>query len=157
MQWDIIGKVRAHVVIWSGQAFSGVRKDAHISPIGGLSAEVPFGAHFQSFALVAPYGTRATLISCPGPDWEKNPWRALHVVKPFAFKTPEGKPAVQVPDLDWLHTPNATRVQHDTFEYYPQPDRFEEGTGWTFGRRGDQELKGNVHMIRLEYAPIKTK
>ena len=155
MQWDIIGKVRAQVVTWTGQSFSGVRKDAFISPMGGLTDEDRLTSQFQSFAIAAPYGTRVTLITRPGEDWEQHPWRCLHILKPWAFKTPEGKPCLQCPDLDWMHAPNATRVQFDFSESFPQPERFEDGEGWTFGRQGKRSLAGNVHMIRLEYAPIK--
>ena len=155
MQWDLVGKSAAHIVTWTGQAFSGIRKDAYVSPMGGVTDADRLGANFQSFAIAAPYGTRVTLITRPGDDWEKYPWRCFHVLKPWAFKTPEGKPCVQCPDLDWLHVPNATRIQYDFSESFAQPDTFDLGEGWTFGRKGDKPLTGNIHMIRLEYAPIK--
>ena len=156
MQWDIIGKVRAQIVTWSGQSFSGVRKDAFISPLGGITDEHGLSSQFQSFAIAAPYGTRATLITRPGPDWEKYTWRCLHILKPWAFRTAEGnKPCVQCPDIDWMHSPNATRLNFDFVESFPQPASFEEGEGWTFGFKGEKPLAGNIHMIRLEYAPIK--
>jgi hypothetical protein len=154
MQWDIVGKVRAQIVTWTGQSFSGVRKDAHVSPIGGVTDPDGLTSHFKSFAIVAPYGTRVTLITRPGPEWQTHSWRCLHVLKPWAFKTPEGKPCLQCPDLEWMHVPNATRVQFDFCESAPQPATFEEGEGWTFGRKTDNGLIGNVRLIRLEYAPV---
>ena len=151
MQWDIIGKVRAQIVTWSGTSFSGIRKDAYVSPLGGITDEKGISAHFRSFAIAAPYGTRVTLISRPGPDWEAHSWRCFHVLRPFAFKTPEGKPCLQCPDLAWLHTPNATRVAYDFSESVPHSDTLDGGAGWTFGRTGAAALAGNVHMVRLEY------
>lgn len=151
MQWDIVGKVRAQIVTWSGTSFSGVRKDAYVSPLGGITDDKGVSAHFRSFAIAAPYGTRVTLISRPGPEWEQHPWRCFHVLRPFAFKTPEGKPCLQCPDLEWLHAPNATRIAYDFSESVPQTARFADGTGWTFGLSDKTTLSGNVHMIRLEY------
>ena len=53
MQWDIIGKVRAQIVTWSGTSFSGIRKDAYVSPLGGITDEKGISAHFRSFAIAA--------------------------------------------------------------------------------------------------------
>jgi len=153
MEWEVPGRVRALVVGWSGLSFGGGRTDINITPVSGVQPGESLSSRIQSFAVVGPIGLRVTLISRPGPDWEEHTWRCFHILKPHAFKTPEGKNCVQCPDLDWLHVPNATRVNPDCLEMFPQVDRFEEGTGWTFGKMGSTPMKGNVHLIRLEYAP----
>lgn len=151
MEWDIAPKTRCDIIAFSGINFSGRRAIVSIHPVGGRQGEEIDAADIQSIAIVGRPGTRVVLKSSVSEsDWQERPWRCVTVTADAAYKTPEGKQAVRVPDIDFLDKPNAQRTDPDFQAGYDQVGALDEGKGWTFGRSGATPLKGNVRAIRVE-------
>jgi hypothetical protein len=152
MQWQIVGKIRAHIVGFSGLNFSGERWEVDIWPVGGQQGAEIDGRRLKSVGIIAPPGVRMVLMTSTGEDtWESQPWRCVQVIPGFTFDARDGKRVgVQVPDLDRMDPPHALYLDPDIERGFPQVERFEDGEGWTFGRKGHLDLKTNIRAIRVE-------
>ena len=154
MRWEIGEKVRAHIVGFSGINFSGERWEVDIWPLGGRKDGGDIdGRRLKSIGIIAPLGTRMTLITAGSPDnWESLPWRCVQILDGHTFDSMDGKRVgVQIPDLDRMDPPHVRRIMNpDVAHGFPLVDRFEDGEGWTFGRVGGIELKCNIKAIRVE-------
>ncbi len=155
MRWDIESGLRAHIVGFTGINFSGQRIVVDIWPQGGRQKgdEELDGRRLKSIGLIAPIGTRMVLMSAATPDnWEVLPWRCIQIVEGKTFDSVQfpGFVGAQIPDLDYVDAPAALRTDPDFSITYPQVDRLEDGSGWTFGRVGSTLLKTNVRSIRVD-------
>ena len=152
MQWQINGKVRAHIVCFSGLNFSGERWEVDIWPVGGRQGADVDASRVKSIGIIAPIGTRMVLMTGTGEDtWQSQPWRCVQVLAGFTFEARDGKRVgVQIPDLDRMDPPHALYLDPDLIQGYPQVERLEDGSGWTFGRAGHIQLKTNLRAIRVE-------
>lgn len=153
MRWDIAEKVRCDIIAWSGINFSGRRKVARIFPVGGLQGDEFESCDISSLMVVGPIGVRVVLMaSSVEEDWESRPWRAICLVEGYTFTTKKGdKPAVRIPDLDWLDDFDARRSDPDFQVTYDQVAHLAEGRGWTYGRTGDTPLRGHVRSIKVDH------
>jgi hypothetical protein len=152
MNWIIAPNMRCTLQFFTGINFSGTRTDIEVFP-SGKNKELKED-EIQSVAVIAPKGVRIVLSSAPDiPSWEERAWRAIVFTDSDPFKTPEGKLAFRVPDLDHLDAPNARRTDPDFDQGYVQVKTLAEGTGWTFGRVGPAPLKGHVQTIRIDRLP----
>ena len=158
MRWDVVGKLRAHIVGFSGVNFSGERWEVDIFPSGAQPDEEFDGSRLKSIGIIAPYGVRMTLITASSTEgWEELPWRSVTVLKGFTFDAMDGRRVgVQIPDLDRMDPPHHRRVQ-DPFNVvaYPHAETLADGSGWTFGRSGGIGLKCNVKRILVERIPVE--
>ena len=151
MRWEIAPKVRCDIHTYTGINCAGLRKTTNIHPLGGLQGDKLDDANFQSMIIVAPKGTRITLISTVNEDdWEQRSWRAIEIHKDKAFVTKEGKLAVRIPHLDNLDAPNARRTDPDFQASYTQVTGLEDGNEWTYGRSAATQLCNNVRAIKID-------
>lgn len=156
MHWDIHGKIRAHIVGFSGVNFSGERWEVDIWPSGVQGDEID-GSRLKSIGIIARYGIRMTLITAASADgWEELPWRAVTILKGHTFEALDGKRVgVQIPDLDRMDPPHVRRVMNpEASSTWPHADSLDDGSGWTFGRNGGIGLKCNIRRIRIERVPV---
>lgn len=152
MRWDIVGKHRVEMFGFTGINLCGKRDHVQIFP-SGPKGDIN-GLRLQSIALVAPLGTRIILMTAASAEnWQEMPWRAFEFRKGHCFKTEEGRWGIRVPDLDELNKPNAERTDPDFIESFDHVERLEDGTGWTYGKRGAMQLKNNIRGIRVERLP----
>jgi hypothetical protein len=149
MKWEIAKNCRADIVGYSGVNYSGERFEARIFPSGRQGDELP-GDKIRSMAIVAPIGTRVILRTSLQSDWQEHTWRAIRLVEGQTFTTNDGRPAVRIPDLDALNSPDAWRLNPDVEESYPLVKKLEDGKGWTFGHVAKEELKRGVIMIMVD-------
>jgi len=155
LRWDIASGLRAYIVGFTGINFSGQRIVVDIWPHGGRQSgdEELDGRRLKSIGLIAPLGTRMTIMTAATPDnWEVLPWRCIQVLEGHTFDSVQfpGFVGAQVPDLDFVDSPSALRTDPDFNITYPQVERFEDGEGWTFGRVGAMTLKTNIRSIRVD-------
>lgn len=152
MRWEIGDKVRAHIVGFSGINFSGERWEVDIWPLGGRQGDEIDGARLKSVGIIAPVGTRMILITANGDAYESLPWRCVQVLEGQTFTAMDGRRVgVQIPDLDRLDPPDVRRIKDpDSIASYPHAESVESGRGWTFGRSGGIDLKGNIKRIVVE-------
>ncbi len=153
MRWDIEDKVRAQIVGFSGINFSGERWEVEIWPFGGRQGDEIDGRRLKSIGMIAPIGVRLVLITAASVEgWEELPWRCIQVIPGHTFDSMDGKRVgVQVPDLDRMDPPHVRRIMDpDTAALYPDATGLDDGKGWTFGRSGGIELKGNIRAIKIE-------
>ena len=158
MRWDVRGKIKCHIVGFTGISFSGERFEVDIWPMGGRQGDEIDGSRMKSIGIIAPYGVRMTLMAAASEEgWEELPWRAVQVLKGYTFDTLDGKKVgVQIPDLDRMDPPHVRRVMDpEASSTYPHADSLEDGKGWTFGRSGGIGLKCNVRQIRVERLPVE--
>jgi hypothetical protein len=149
MEWHIAPHTRLDIHVFSGINFSGERRVTSIHPAGGRQGNALNNFAFRSIAISGPIGT--TLVMCTSVldiGWEARPWRAIRVIKGEGFKTKEGKIAVRAPELDWFDASNAHRTDPDFQQTFPQVTKFEDGTGWSFGRSGTMVLNDNIKQMR---------
>ncbi len=152
MRWDIAPKTRCDLLVFSGINLAGRRQIARVHPYGGLQGDTLDEGTFQSLIVVAPIGTRVTLMTTVAEEgWEERPWRTIEITREDAFRTKEGKWAVRVPQLNCLDAPNAQRTDPDFEIGFPQADDVESGTGWTYGRGGG--VAGQVRAIKVDKRP----
>lgn len=150
MEWHIAPHTRADIFVWSGINFSGERRFSSVHPAGGRQGNSLKNFAFRSIAITGPIGT--TVVLCTSVldiGWENRPWRALKVMKGEGYRTKDNKPAVRIPDLDWLDASKAHRTDPDFQQSFPQVGSLEEGTGWTFGKSGTMLLSDNIKQIRV--------
>ena len=153
MKWIIGDKVRAHIVGFTGVNFSGERWEVDIWPLGGRKEGQDIdGTRLKSIGIIAPLRTRMILMTANGTDgWEDRPWRCVQVLDGSTFTARDGKRVgVQIPDLDRMDKPGSLYLDPDIHQGYPQVERLEDGTGWTFGRTGHLDLKTHIRCIRVE-------
>ena len=82
MRWDIAPKVRCDLYTFSGINCAGNRRFSSIHPLGGLQKDKLQDARFQSLIIVAPPGTRITMMTTINEtDWEERPWRTIEITK----------------------------------------------------------------------------
>ena len=150
-RWVIGDKVRGEVLFFTGLNFSGQRTIIRLLPGNRWQGDPIDGKRIKSFGIIAPYGMRVTLSSAASDlDWEMLPWRAVTVLEEHTFTSQQGKPAVQIPDLDNMDAPDARRTDESYRVGYPQVATLADGEGWTFGNRGSTDLKCNVRTIRVD-------
>ncbi len=146
MVWEIDDNIRCGVHAYTGTNCSGSRKVVEIFPSG---REGDFrAAQMKSLELHAALGTRFILMTAPGPDWEKHPWRAVVMTKGDSFDGDLGKPCVRLPHLEYENPPDSWRYDPDFTASYPRAESLDDGKGWTFGRVGP--LEGLVRGIRID-------
>ena len=151
MHWVIAKNVRCTIQAFSGPNFSGYRSEIEIFPSG---RQGELDGSLASLGLVGSTGVRVTLCESPNEeDWESRPWRSFVLTLEHSFETQEGKRAVRVPDIDAVDDIRARRTDPDFVESAPHADSLDTGRGWTYGRTGSVDLKGNVQMIRVDKAP----
>lgn len=152
VRWDIGLGVRAELHFFTGLNFSGQRSSCLIFHDGRRQGDDVDGMRVKSCGIIAPYGTRLTLVTAASPEtWQELPWRAIVVLDGTSFTSRSGKPAVQVPDLDTMDAPDANRTDLETHVGFPLVERLEQGAGWTFGRTlPNLPLKCNLRAIRLD-------
>lgn len=152
VRWDIGLGVRAELHFFTGLNFSGQRSTALIFHDGRRQGDEVDGSRVKSCGIIAPFGTRLTLVTAAGEDtWEDMPWRAIVVLDGSTFPSQNGRPAVQVPDIDRMDPPTARRTDLELQVGFPLVQRLAEGTGWTYGRTlPNLPLKCNLRAIRLD-------
>lgn len=150
MHWDIEDKIRCDIHVWAGVNFSGEKKKVDIHAAGGRQGDELDGFAFQSIAVSGPHGLRVTVFSSVLEEgWQDSPWRAIELRKGKTFKTQGGRPAVQVPDLDWvMDKANPMRQDPDFLTSYPSSKGLDDRPDWTYGKVGG--LKGKVVRIRVD-------
>ncbi len=145
MNWDIAENMRLDLVGYTKPGFSGQRFPVQIFP-SGRQGDLP--DQLGSLFVAGPHGVRIILKTSQVGDWQAFPWRCIQLLKGHTFVSRAGPPAVGVPDLDLLDKIDARRSDPDFESSFPIVDRFEDGTGWTFGRPGG--IKDRVVEIRVE-------
>lgn len=155
-RWVIGDKVRGEVLFFTGLNFSGQRSVVRLLPGGRWQGDEVDGMRVKSFGIIAPHGMRVTLATAASDlDWEALTWRSVTVLEEHCFTSQQGKPAVQVPDLDFMDAFDARRTDDGYRMGYPQVTSLADGEGWTFGHRSGSDLKCNVRTIRVDniFAP----
>jgi len=151
VKWHIEGRIRATIHSFTGLNFSGQRSTTEIWPSGGRQGDEIDGSRLKCIGLIAPVGTRLTLItSSSETGWERLPWRAIVLCEGSHFDSKQGRPAVQVPNIDVLDDYTSLRSDTDLEFSYPHADDLESGSGWTYGRTGTILLKCNIRQIRVD-------
>lgn len=151
IEWDIIGRHRVDIVVWSKADMVARKRTVQFFP-GGRQGDL-VASDVASMVIRAPLGTRITLMTAPGARWWTRPWRCIrfiegHVV-PSSRRT--GLPGVRVPDLDRLDPVDARKTDRQLESSYPLVEVPSQGTWWTFGAVGGTPLKGHVRGIRIEH------
>jgi len=150
-RWVIGDKVRGEVLFFTGLNFSGQRTIIRLLPGNRWQGDPIDGKRIKSFGIIAPYGMRVTLATARSDlDWEALTWRSVTVLEDHTFTSQQGKPAVQIPDLDVMDAFDARRTDDSRRVGYPQVESLAEGEGWTYGYRGGSDLKCNVGTIRVD-------
>jgi len=147
VQVVVAPKVRCDILAYAGLHCGGQMHLVRVLPHGGFEGKID-GNEFQSLFLAGPHGTRVTLATGTGDDWEAYTWRTIKLVPGKTFTAKNGKQAVRVPDLDTLERPDAFRADPNASVNYPHAETRDKGEGWTFGRPG--HLKNRVRVIYVD-------
>jgi hypothetical protein len=149
--WEISGKVRCDLVAYGAPDLAGKRSTMRVFPGGNRRGDMA-SEDVRSLIIFGFHGTRVTLISHPGPDWQDHPWRCIRILPghSLAAEGTVGLPAVRIPDIDWMDRPDARRTAQETKTSYPHADSLASGSGWSFGRFRTIGLKGRVQLIRID-------
>lgn len=147
VQIVVAPKVRCDILAYAGLHCGGQMHLVRVLPHGGFEGKID-GNEFQSLFLAGPHGTRVTLATGTGDDWEQYAWRSIVLVEGKTFVAKNGKPALKVPDLDTLDRPDARRADTESQQSYPFAATREQGEGWTFGRPG--KLKNRVRVVYVD-------
>lgn len=151
MRWDIEDRVACEFWFFTGLSFGGTRRVARVHAYGGLQGDDIPGDEVRSLGIIAEPGLRVILMTARSTiAWEDMPWRAFQVLEGKTAFLKDGRSALQIPDLDQYDEPTANRTDSELDCGYPQVERLEDGTGWTFGRAGRRQLKNNLAAIRIE-------
>ncbi|MCB9743966.1 MAG: hypothetical protein H6741_28185 [Alphaproteobacteria bacterium] len=152
MKWDLVGNVRCDIYAYTAPNLCGNRQHVAIFP-SGVKGEFD-GERIASCIISAPVGTQVTFYTATSEVGRATmPWRAFRILQGQTVKTKEGRPAVRVLDLDLMNAPTDHRLPEDFAVSYPHVDSADEGEGWTFGNRGNLEIKNRVRCIRIEKLP----
>ena len=150
IEWETKGRVRCDIVAYAAKNLSGKRTTMRIFPTGSQQGKIAT-EELSSMIIRAPFGTRLLLITNPGPDWENYPWRCVRMLDGEAVIPKKGSlPGVRIPDLDLLTPFDAKKISPDYQVSYELVESLKEGSGWTFGRGGGEDIKGRVKLIRIE-------
>jgi hypothetical protein len=149
VEWRIDRGMRCDLVAYSGRNLNGKRTAIRIFPGGSRRGELQV-EDLGSLVIRAPHGTRVLLITEPGSDWERHPWRCVRLLagNTVAPERPGGLPGVRIPALELLDRWDARRTTTELESSFRLVERLEDGQDWTFGRSGT--LKGRIKLIRVE-------
>jgi hypothetical protein len=157
MRWEYEDKIHCELWFFSGINFGGEKRVVRIHPYGGLQGDDVEPSQIKSVGIIGQPGIRVTFMtSATGTDWENTPWRCVQVLEGQTTEIRDGRPAIQIPDLDLYTSFDAVRVDPEFEEGFPEVASFAEGAesgGWTFGRTGRSSLKTNIRSIRVERIP----
>lgn len=145
MEWQIAENMRCDMAGYSKPGFAGTRDVVQIFP-SGRQGTLP--DTLSSLVLVGPIGTRIVLVTSRLGEYTDAPWRCIQLQKGAAWISKDGRPAVRVPDLDWLDAPDAHRTDAEFEQSYDIAANLEAGKSWTFGMPGP--IKERVVLIRVE-------
>ena len=149
MEWKLAPRTRLDIAAFEGMNCAGERHVVEIHPVGGRQGKMP--PSIKSLAIAGPVGTRIVLMTA-GPDTplSQQTWRAIHIRPGKYFKNKEGNPAVRVPDLDFLDSPDARRSDPDMQASYDMVDSMDGQKGWTYGGSNGTPLKGNIRYVLVD-------
>lgn len=148
MHWEIAPKQRMDLVAFAGLNLSGERRVVEVYTVNGRQGNVE-GPDLKSCAIVGPVGTRVVFMTSEDPEnWQKHPWRAVHILPGHHFLTKEGRPCVRIPDLDFLDKFDARRTEEELQTWFEFAEDLGKSKEWTYGRPGD--LKQQVKAIRID-------
>ncbi len=158
MRWEYEDKIHCELWFFSGINFGGEKRVVRFHPYGGLQGEIDIEpSQIKSVGVIGQPGLRVTFMtSGTGTDWENVPWRCVQMLEGQTTEIKDGRPAVQIPDLDLYTAFDAVRVDPEFEEGFPEVESFEAGTekgGWTFGRSGRSPLKTRIRSVRVERIP----
>ena len=157
MRWEYEDKIHCELWFFSGINFGGEKRVVRIHPYGGLQGDEVEPSQIKSVGVIGQPGIRVTFMtSATGTDWENVPWRCVQMLDGHTTQIKDGRPAVQIPDLDLYNPFDAPRIDPEFEEGFPEVASFAEGAeagGWTFGRAGRSSLKTNIRSVRIERIP----
>jgi len=150
MKWVIAKNVMCDILAYSGVNCSGKLTFVRIFP-SGVQGEELQSQNLSSLMIAAAHGTRVALCTTADEEtWKERPWRVIQVLEGHSFTAQNGRPAVRVLDLDQYNEPDALTLPPGVECTFVEYERPEEGSGWTYGRSGDQPLKGHIQMILVD-------
>ena len=149
--WDIEPRCKIEIWGFTGINFSGQRSIVHVSARGQVFGDVLEGHRLKSIGIIAYPGIQVTLASSADPYiWEDFGFRTFRVVEGNTHTMKDGRPALQIPDIDVFDPPTAVRSDPEMAMGYEQVERLADGTTWSFGRTTTLPLKCRVRQVRIE-------
>jgi len=146
--WEIPERIKAAFMFYTATNMIGGKNAVRLSLRGRRGDPGP--SSIRSMVIRAPIGTTVVFMTQPGPDWQQHTWRAVRLLEGQTVPgTKSPMPGARIPDLDALDPFDSKKTSSGYQESYPLVERFIDGVGWTFGRAGDEDLKGNVWGIRV--------
>jgi hypothetical protein len=150
IKWELGERVRCDLFAFAAINLDGKKSLMRMFPTGSRKGRIET-EEMRSIGIRTPIGTRVVLITHPGDDWEKHPWRCIRMMEGNVMPPGEGRlPGIRIPDLDLLDSFKARKTDTDFQSSYDFVERIEDGSSWTFGRGGGEGLKGKVRLIRVE-------
>lgn len=122
---------------------------------GGRQGDEISTSTLKSVVIVGRPGLRLTFcVSDDDDTWQDDTWRAVVVTTDGSFVHEHtGRNMIRVPDLDRLDHFEHHATNRDRALSYDYSESLDDRRGWTYGRHGGTELKGNVKMIRIDKIP----
>lgn len=144
---EVAPKVKCDLLAYTGMHCGGQMQIVRVSASGNFKGEID-GDAFQSLMIAGPYGTRITLATGSGEDWQDHPWRSIVLTKGHGFIARTGKPAVRIPNLDTLDKPTARRADTEFEVSYEFAPALDQGKAWTYGRPGT--IRNKVRQVFID-------